>query len=261
MKIIIDLREKSVIPLINALNDDLNMAINIEVSKLDLGDIIIQDDNDNNLLIIERKKLSDLAASIRDGRYAEQSFRLNGNSLHNHNIIYLIEGNINFYSDKYTKVAKNTLYTTMFSLNYFKGFSVLRTFDTKETSEFILLLTDKIRREKDKKGFYQPDYIEKQTNYNQVVKKVKKDNITQDNIGSILLSQIPGVSIKIAETIMLEYDSILELMKSLEKNNKCLDNLTYKTSSNMNKKISKTAIINILTYLIFPNKNTIKINT
>ena len=75
MKIIIDNREKKLIPLIQALNIDLKLSFDIEISKLDLGDFIIQDTEGNNILIIERKSLSDLATSIRDGRYAEQSYR------------------------------------------------------------------------------------------------------------------------------------------------------------------------------------------
>ena len=40
--------------------------------------------------IIERKSLADLASSIRDGRYAEQSFRLNGYPIFNHYIYFNI---------------------------------------------------------------------------------------------------------------------------------------------------------------------------
>ena len=50
------------------------------------------------LLIIERKSLNDLASSIKDGRYAEQSFRLSNIEHHNHNIVYLIEGDRGTYN-------------------------------------------------------------------------------------------------------------------------------------------------------------------
>ena len=36
-----------------------------------------------------------MLSSIKDGRYEEQSYRLNGLSHHNHNIVYLIEGDVN----------------------------------------------------------------------------------------------------------------------------------------------------------------------
>ena len=47
----------------------------------------------NDFLIIERKSLSDLIASIKDGRYNEQSYRLiHSSGLYRHHIVYLIEG-------------------------------------------------------------------------------------------------------------------------------------------------------------------------
>ena len=121
---------------------------------MDLGDIIICDDKGSEKLIIERKTLSDLASSIKDGRYSEQSYRLNSLSMHNHNIIYLIEGDIHNYNNKYNKVKPETLQVTMFCLQYFKGFSLFKTRDKMETAEYILRITNKLmkaRIERDKK--------------------------------------------------------------------------------------------------------------
>ena len=39
-------------------------------------------------------------------------------------------------------------------LNYFKGFSVIKTNDIMETAEYILRLTDKLSREKSKQAYY-----------------------------------------------------------------------------------------------------------
>ena len=44
----------------------------------------------------------------------KQSFRLNNELIHNHNIIYLIEGDMNFYNEKYMRIPKKTLYSAMF---------------------------------------------------------------------------------------------------------------------------------------------------
>ena len=79
--------------------------------------------DEEEIIIIERgegKTISDLTASIKDGRYKEQSYRLDGYSIHNHNIIYLIEGNLNRAS-----FDKKTIYSSMFSIGYCKGFSSL----------------------------------------------------------------------------------------------------------------------------------------
>ena len=103
MQIKVDIREHTLIKLLNALNNDYGFNFDISVERLDLGDISIWNEGEE-LLLLERKKLTDLASSIKDGRYAEQSYRLNGYSLHNHNIVYLVEGNISNYSNKWSKV-------------------------------------------------------------------------------------------------------------------------------------------------------------
>ena len=79
MKIIVDNRERALIPILKTTIENKKLPIEIIIDTLEIGDAIIRDSNDNDLLIVERKQLSDLAASIRDGRYSEQSYRLNGN--------------------------------------------------------------------------------------------------------------------------------------------------------------------------------------
>ena len=73
--------------------------LTIETGPIDIGDIVFVI-NGIEYAIIERKTLRDLAASIKDGRYEEQSYRLNGNPLHNHHISYLIEGDLTKWNDK-----------------------------------------------------------------------------------------------------------------------------------------------------------------
>ena len=70
----------------------------IETENLALGDIILLNNEREENVIFERKSLYDLASSIKDGRYAEQSFRLNECQQHNHNIIYVIEGDLERYN-------------------------------------------------------------------------------------------------------------------------------------------------------------------
>jgi hypothetical protein len=94
------------------------------------GEITIDGDD----YVIERKTLRDLAASIKDGRYEEQSYRLNGLQHHNHNIIYLIEGDMYHFNAFKDRIDKQTLYSAMFSINFFKGFSVMRSNNIEETA-------------------------------------------------------------------------------------------------------------------------------
>ena len=91
----VDYREKKLIKLLTLFNKEYDLKLKITVENLDIGDIILYK-NEKEKIIIERKTLKDLESSLKDGRYIEQSYRLNGYTLHNHNIIYLIEGCIIF---------------------------------------------------------------------------------------------------------------------------------------------------------------------
>ena len=121
MKIRVDNREQELLKHIRELivNIPLFKDLEVQVENLPLGDVIISN-NVEDKLYIERKSINDLAASIKDGRYEEQSFRLNGLNHPNHNIIYLIEGDVNRQNRfKDNKMEKLTLYSSIFSLNEF----------------------------------------------------------------------------------------------------------------------------------------------
>jgi ERCC4-type nuclease len=252
--------------------------LKVEVAALPLGDIIISDDNEDKL-IIERKCLTDLLASIKDGRYEEQSYRLNGLNHHNHNIYYLIEGDVNKANRfKDNNIEKLTLYSAMFSLNYFKGFSVMRTFSMEETAIFICNTANKLNKS-DKKAYYEykpltnnisitnSDDKEKQEqntenseeketveqtdkDYVSVIKKVKKENITPDNIAEIMLCQIPGISSVTAVAIMDKYKTIPNLIQEIQQNDNCLKDISYQNTKGQTRKINKTSLANIVKFLL-----------
>jgi len=262
MKLKIDNREKQLIKLIVALQNMYEFNYEIIIENLPLGDVIICADDDTELLLIERKSLSDLAASIRDGRYAEQSFRLHHLPHHNHNIMYLIEGNMNNYSNRYTRIEPKALYSAMFTMQYYKGFSVTRTFDIQETAEYILRITDKLHREKNKQGFYNGGVTEpKEKTYSNVVKRVKKQNLTPSNIGEVILSQIPGISSTTSMAIMTHFGSLYKLMLALNEDRNCMNNMTYTTKNGQQRRISNKSIENIVNYLLYQRENVITIKT
>jgi len=86
------------------------------------------------------------------------------------------------------------------------------------------------------------------TNYNSVLKTTKKGHITEDNIGEIMLTQIPNVSVNVAHLIMAEHKTIRGLIKELSASPNCLDNMKM-TNNGKERKISKTSIANIKKYL------------
>ena len=194
MIIKVDVRENKLIQLLKKLLTEkfTKYDILIKEEQLDIGDIIII--HNDSKLIIERKSINDLASSISDGRYMEQSYRLDKVDIHNHNIMYLIEGD---------------------SGNSEKN-------ENENTQEYV-----------------------------DVICNSKKSNITKDNIGIILLSQIPSVSKSIAKSLMNEYKTLRDLINEIEKNNDVLKNCKIKDTNGKERKISKTAIENIKEYLVF----------
>tara|TARA_B100001093_G_scaffold454940_1_gene464676 strand:+ start:217 stop:1077 length:861 start_codon:yes stop_codon:yes gene_type:complete len=260
MLIKVDYREKRLLKLLQSLKTMYEFdKITISSENLELGDFIICDDVGGEKMIIERKSLSDLASSIKDGRYAEQSFRLNNYNFQNHNIVYLIEGDFKYwekYGGRYNKMPLKTFYVTMFSLQYYKGFSVMRTMNLTETAEYILRSAEKMSRDK-KISYYDTSGNKAHDikDYCSVINKTKKNNITPDNISEIMLSQIPGISVRIARIIMEKFDNLQNLIKELEKNPKALNNIKID-----NRKISSTCKKNIFEYLLKENK-TLKIET
>ena len=247
-----------------------------ELKQLPLGDIIIGD-GEKELIIIERKSLCDLSASIKDGRYEEQSYRLHGlETFHNHNVVYMVEGDFKRF---HTAMDKLTLYSAMFSLNYYKGFSVIRTFDLTDTATMICNMASKLKRSTDRTAFYSNDrlcpspingeqieqqQVETDTNetnsnnkhdsknkeYCAVVKKVKKENVNVNNIGEIMLCQIPGVSSTIAMTVMKKFETLPKLVHCLKEDPSCIDGLSITDPTTLKvRKINKPVLAAIKEYL------------
>ena len=282
MIIKVDTREPDLLQQLNHITSSMpnfkNLVIKFET--LPIGDIIICDDKEEKI-IIERKSISDLLASIKDGRYEEQSYRLNGLNHHNHNIVYLVEGDVNKTNYYKTRNDNEKLmaYSAMFSLNYYKGFSVFRSFSLDETAIIICNMAYKLEKEvSTKQAFYknnvkpiietnleaklgepveEKEELEQsvkveqsEKDYVNVVKKVKKENITPDNIGEIMLCQIPGISSVTALAIMEQYKDIPNLIKELEANNGCLKDITSTNSKGQTRKINKTSLANIVKFLL-----------
>ena len=172
--------------------------------------------------------------------------------------MFIVEGDIHRYTGKYNKISAGTLQVTMFCLQYYKGFSVMKTRDVVETAEFILRSVDKLSREKHRENYYknnaidikQNDDIPKKT-YTDVVSRVKKNNIRPDNVGEIILSQIPGISSATSKAVMGHFNSLHDLLENIKKNKHCLDNLEYVTKSGGKRKISQTVVKNIIKYLLY----------
>lgn len=263
MEVYVDYREHQII-------EEFNLRkFEYKTDNLEIGDINIKM-NGEVIYLIERKTLQDLASSIRDGRYKEQSYRLNDYALHNHHICYLIEGQLSKYKpSKFSKnsIDKKTIHSAICSLNFYKGFSIFQTENVLESCDYIINTFEKIKKE-NKSGFFSQLFPEKTDNidtlndnnvndqtaekvakYTGCIKKLKKDYITPQNISIIMLSTIPSVSDNIATIIMEKYKTISTLLNEYNSNSNCLKEFTY-LKNDKPKKLTKPVIKNIEEYLL-----------
>jgi crossover junction endonuclease MUS81 len=174
-----------------------------KISNLVIGDFIYKNNEGNGsndvssvYYIIERKSISDLASSIKDGRFREQKERL---SESNANIIYIIEGNVNTL--KGNGICKTTLKSSIMNLQLKHKYLVFKTDSESDSLEYLLLLYKKIRE-------------------NNGIDFNKSENVTfkkKDSMSSVYVNQltmINGVSKAIALKISEKYTSLITLINA-----------------------------------------------
>lgn len=251
MNLIIDNRETKLIEACKTFISSSFKHIKYTLSNLDIGDVLITDKYGKEMIIFERKCVSDLLASIKDGRYSEQSFRLDkACHIPNHNIYYVIEG------DVFKNPNNKMIYSSILSLSFYKGFSVFRTDNHNDSALMILQFFTKLLKENKKMPHYltlsSNESENQSTNYPSVlIQKKKNSNITPDNFAEIVLCQIPYVSNITAKSILSRYNNNLNfLIESLRKDPTTLDNI-----KDNNKKISKLCIQNIKIFLLHPPRS------
>lgn len=250
-RLIVDTREHDLIMTIPKLIEQYNVPIEMVVEALDIGDIELQRDTET-VCVFERKSLTDLASSITDGRYKEQSLRLKeACELPDSSKYYILEGDMMRYKPRTRgrPVTRAVLYGAITSLTYSKGFHVLKTSCLQETAELLVRFADKVRRiDEEKKGEAEKIRTLHETKgkdeYAHVVHKVKHKNITPENIGVICLSQIPYVSTTIATELIRVYGSLRQCIEKV-----CTHPEELETIKMNGRKLSSRVIQNLKTYL------------
>ena len=158
--LIIDTREGKLIELIK---NTLSFTLPYEVKNLHIGDIIISSNKyPEKQIIIERKCMTDMICSIKDGRYKEQKLRLQAevsNSPSNtKRVCYLLEGII---TDLRLPNDKTLLYGSIVSSTFRDNIPLLRTHSINETLDIIIRIHE--RMNKDITDFFKENSIKKTT--------------------------------------------------------------------------------------------------
>lgn len=237
MELIIDTRE-------NRLIDLLKPKINLQIQQLDIGDIQILY-NKIPYIIFERKSLNDLKASIKDGRYKEQKYRLLeykqqqeelGNNI---KIMYIIEEFLTYNNPVEINGA-------IINTNIRDNIPIITTRNLDDTHRYILELFIRLKNNPDK-------YIMitklNDTNYLDTIKtKKKKSYITNDNIMALQLAQIPNISQSMGEKIQKEFGSIINMIQQIKEKEdikdkiKLIADIQYTDKRKIGKKIAETLI-------------------
>lgn len=243
INVIIDSRESQLYSQIKERDLD-KYANNITISsqQLDLGDIHIC--FNEKKYILERKTISDLLSSIKDGRYKEQKIRLLSSEC---DITYIIEGD-DIISSK--QLRNQTILSSVYIHSMYRdNIRLIFTKNIEDTCTYILTLCAKI--------IENPEYFitkdNKEINNNEYVdcikmKSKKIENITPSVCYISQLCQIPNISIVIAKNIQKHYPNMFELLKALDniKDKKDKIELLCKID-----KIGKEKANKIIEYLIF----------
>jgi ERCC4-type nuclease len=186
------------------------------IELMSVGDFGIRDNDTGEFLAVwERKTCADLAASINDGRYAEQKGRLLALACRWKG--YIIEGQypergISFpkAGGKVTVVPRFTIDSVKLGLSLRDGFAVFEVADSQHTAQFLSKMITKL-----------PEYLTtKESNYEEALIKsistVRKENMTPEVCYLAQLCQIPGISHGIAQAIQCKYPDMRSLLKGID---------------------------------------------
>ena len=223
-RIIIDNREKDIIQLFKITDFKFKSYenISIEYDNLDIGDFQVKV-NDKLALIIERKTLADLAASIKDGRYKEQKARMKAVNIPNHYKMYLIEGEVYAEDslDKNTKfiscngIAISTVLSSIVNTYLRDGLSVYKTKNINASAKFLAKIFEKTPEfGENMLNNLQPSSNNEEVemdDYMSGLKLKKKENMTGIACYVSQLAQITGVSYNIAKAISEKFKSLIDL--------------------------------------------------
>jgi ERCC4-type nuclease len=159
-------------------------------------------------LLIERKSMKDLEASILDGRYREQKGRLLA-ACHEHKAqpMYIIEGS---FSSATGRLTKKALMKLIHRLIFHYHIAVMQTASLQETAELIQALAEQWKED--------PTSLQRTINPVTVTDGIhiqKKTNALDPTQFAICcLAQCPGVSVKAAEQLIATFGSLPVIMQT-----------------------------------------------
>ena len=209
-ELIIDTREKKVI---EYFQNEAHGFENVRIKSLDIGDVhCVQ--NGKVVLIIERKSLDDLAASIKDGRYREQKLRLKASGLE---FVYLLEGIVRKTTpqSKINRLPTKTVVSSILNMCVRDKIRMLSTPSLHHTLYFLHQMYDKLHKKPDRFVSDGAPVVGGVVSLDEatrcIIKSEKKQNMTPRMCSISQFAQIPSVSRVIAKGLVELYGSVYGL--------------------------------------------------
>jgi ERCC4-type nuclease len=246
VELVIDTRERYIIK-------HLKGTIEFSVEQLDLGDILFRQ-GEETVLLIERKTINDLKASICDGRHREQKARLMGCGLARDRICYLIEGDLDRdLTTPFSGFPVSSLVGSLINTQFRDGIKVYKTHSLHESCEYIKKLLDKLTKDGNK-------YFGSQTQgcssaqYAATLKRRKGANMTARVWFVSQMCLVPRVTEKVAAKVAETYESMRALCDKyahMEENDRggLLENMTYELNTGKSRRIGPVISRRIYEYI------------
>lgn len=225
MKLTIDHREQRIKQVM------LSLPFEILLENLPLGDFKIEDDQ--FVILMERKSWKDFYASIQDGRYREQRSRLLQWKSTHQKFFYIIEGS---FDESYERE-----FLTSLRLMIAYDIPVLFFPNEEATIQFLSTLLGLSSLET---LFKKRNELQDQLEARQCGKK--KNYIDAKLFLMETLSNIRGVSFPIIENICKEFESLSDLISRRNDFEETLSKTTYTTKSGAKRRITKNISEKIL---------------
>ena len=209
-----DTRENDLIGIMNA---KAELTADMVVKQLPVGDIWIGVEGEGDEakmqeggLIIERKSIRDLEASILDGRYREQRGRILAYCQENKTRpMYILEGS---YTSGTGRLQKKALMKFVNRLIFHYQIPVMQTATIYETAELVQAMIEQWKETDPSKNLQVKTSEVKVTDGIHIQKKA---NAADPKLFAICcLAQCPGISVKMAEAILEEYHTLQGVLQA-----------------------------------------------
>ena len=221
MELTIDGRERGLIRIF------VGAGVAHKVETLPVGDVVCRYEN-GRAWIAERKRSDDLAASLKDGRWREQSVRLFGSG---HQVVYLLEGDF-----RDAGVLYPNLLGAWMNSELRRNCCVFRTIDLEETALVLRGLMAKLE--------HAPSYAAP-TNGLAAPQLSKRKRNEDDNVVFLrVLMCVPSISEAVARKLAEHFGNLAQLQEALRSSKFPTIQLSGKTA------LGKARIAKLSKYLL-----------